>query len=393
MIFHGFKMMWNQKKKYGFIIFELFVIFLIVISTMVYMVEQVSTYLEGTGCNIERVYCMDVNNYVQGEVDRHDHFEKIRERLESLDGVEAASFSLYAAPHIMQSSSSTFKYGETLSSGRIHYVDEGFQQVLKLELLQGSWIGDLDGRSLSLVPAVINRHMADKLFPGEDPMGKGIKGPEHEYRVIGVVRHYKPRDFIPSGPSIFIPMNHPATGVYASADLLVRYEEGTFPRPRDYAREVFSVLPRDEYKIARSMPLGTMKEISNSNRSGDMAFVGLLLGFLIFNLILGLIGILGYNVNQRWSEIGIRRAVGATRLRVRLLIFSELLAMTLLAFIPAFLIVVQVPALDLLPVEWSLFIKGMGAALVVILVLVFFSVFYPALQASRIPPALALKEE
>jgi ABC-type lipoprotein release transport system permease subunit len=35
----------------------------------------------------------------------------------------------------------------------------------------------------------------------------------------------------------------------------------------------------------------------------------------------------------------------------------------------------------------------MAAALLVILLLVFLSVFYPALQASKIPPALALKEE
>jgi putative ABC transport system permease protein len=141
------------------------------------------------------------------------------------------------------------------------------------------------------------------------------------------------------------------------------------------------------------MPLESMKEASNANRSGDMAFVGLLVGFLIFNLVLGLIGILGYNVNQRWSEIGIRRAVGATGSHVRGLIFFELLAMTLMAFVPAFLIIVQVPALELLPVEWSLFIKAMAAALLVILLLVFLSVFYPALQASKIPPALALKEE
>lgn len=393
MIFHGFKIMWNQKRKYGFIIFELFAIFLIIISTMLYMVDQVSNYLEGTGCDIQRVYCLDINYHEGEEARRHDHFEKIRQRIEQLEGVESASFSLYAAPHIMQASSWSFKYGETITSARIHYVDEGFRQVLNLQLAKGSWIGDFDGGSPSVVPAVINREMADKLFEEGEPLGRRIEGMDHQYRVIGVVRHFKTRDFVPSGPSIFIPVNHPATGVYASTDLLVRYEKGTHPQPREYAREVFSVLSRDQYKIARSMPLESMKEASNANRSGDMAFVGLLVGFLIFNLVLGLIGILGYNVNQRWSEIGIRRAVGATGSHVRGLIFFELLAMTLMAFVPAFLIIVQVPALELLPVEWSLFVKAMAAALLVILLLVFLSVFYPALQASKIPPALALKEE
>lgn len=393
MIRHGFKIIWNQKRKYGFIVFELFVIFLIIISTMVYMIEQVSTYLEGTGCNINRVYCMDLSHQLPEEVAPHDHFQKINKRVERLEGVEAVSFSLYATPHMMQSSSSSFKYGEYISQARIHHVDEQFQKVLQLDVVRGHWFEFSSEMSASLIPAVINRQMAEELFGDANPLGEEISGMEHQYEVIGVVGHYKPRDYIPAGPSIFVPMNHAQTGVYGSADLLVRHEKGFYPRPRAYAQEIFSVLSRDRYKIERSMKLTTLKEMSNSNYSGDMLFVVLVVGFLIFNLILGLIGILGYNVNRRWSEMGIRRAVGASRSLVRRQILSELLAITVMALIPAFLLVVQIPALDLLPVSWALFSKSMLGALVVILFLVFVSVFYPAVLASKIPIAEALKEE
>ncbi len=392
MIVHGFKTMWNQKRKYGFILFELFVIFLIVIATLMYMIDQLSNYLEGTGCEISQVYYINLERHAGKKQPEEDPFSRIPARLERLKGVESASISRYAAPHLMQFSNSSFRHADKITRANIQYVDRGFREVLKLNLIDGRWFGQ-EGHASGVVPVVINRQMAVELFGQANPVGRRIKGKQQRYRVVGVIGHYKKRSFQQEKASIFIPATHPKTGISGNADLLIRYSRGSFPRPRAYAREVFSVLSTDHFRIGRSMKLALLREQSNANASEDISFVGLLVGFLVFNLVLGLIGILGYNVNQRWSEMGIRRAVGATQGHVRRLIFSELFALTAMAFIPALLLLVQIPALDLMPLSWGLFTRGMVASLIVILLLVTASVLYPGIKASKIEPAVALKEE
>lgn len=91
--------------------------------------------------------------------------------------------------------------------------------------------------------------------------------------------------------------------------------------------------------------------------------------------------------------MGIRRAVGSTRRSVRRLIFLEMLALTLMALVPVFIVIVQIPAFEWMPLTWPLFTKATIASLVLIFVLVFTSVLYPGIMASKIQPAVALKEE
>ena len=62
-----------------------------------------------------------------------------------------------------------------------------------------------------------------------------------------------------------------------------------------------------------------------------MLAVGVVAGFLMLMVALGLTGVLWQNVTQRTREIGLRRAKGATARRIHRQILGELLVMTTLA--------------------------------------------------------------
>ena len=392
MMQHSFKLMWNQKRKYGFILLELFVIFVVIFMTTIYMIDNMTKYFQGTGTNIERVYFMKIHQ--TGEESNVDPgFDKIRQRLAQSEFVREASLSHQASPYVSGYSTRTFHHGENLTKASFCVADSWFPSVLQPELKSGRWFRP-DERTRGIeIPAVINQKLAAKLFPGQDPIGKTIQDDGHRYVVQGVIDQYKRRDFRSEGSTLFIPFSHWYRPNRGSVDLLIRYPEGAFPKPRKYAEVVFSVLPREHFQITQSARLEAVKQQSNSNTSGDMLFVTLIVGFLLFNLMLGLVGILGYHVNQRISEMGIRRAVGSTRRKVRGLIFLEMLVLTLMATIPALFLVVQIPALELMPMSWGLFIQGMLVSLAIIAIFVSISVMYPGIVASKIRPALALKEE
>jgi putative ABC transport system permease protein len=391
MIQHGFRIIWNQKKKYGFILFELFAIFLVVFITMIYMIDKLTTYFEGTGCAIDHVYYMDVRAQESDIQNSREHFLKVRERLNDLEGVSVVSVNRIGAPYMGSSSSGLFYYGEQKEKAYKHYVDEHYPSVLRPEVIRGRWFTAKDHASLQ-IPVVINQRMADRLFGEEEPVGKVFKSRDLEFVVKGVIAKFKHDDYSRRAEHLFIDINHPKTPFHG-ADLLIRYRDGTHPQPGAYAGEVFSVMPPEDYRIMTSSRLEAMKKKANSNYSGDILFVSLIVGFLLFNLILGLIGILGYNVNRRWSEMGIRRAVGSTKASIRKLIFLEMFALTVMAIIPAFVVVVQIPAFEVMPLTWTLFIKAMLVSLALIFFLVFISVLYPGILASKIRPAVALKEE
>ena len=87
MIQHSFKIMWNQKRKYGFILFELSAIFLVIFLTMMYMIDQFTKYFEGTGCEISNVYYLGVATLPESDNPPPDYFQRIRKRLVGMESV------------------------------------------------------------------------------------------------------------------------------------------------------------------------------------------------------------------------------------------------------------------------------------------------------------------
>jgi ABC-type antimicrobial peptide transport system permease subunit len=121
-------------------------------------------------------------------------------------------------------------------------------------------------------------------------------------------------------------------------------------------------------------------------------FFGMLAALLA---VIGLYGVLSYTTQRRQSEIGIRMALGATRLRVVAMIIRET-GMLLLLGIAIGAIVSQWVTSTMRTLLFQLSPTDFGtmlAAASALIVIAVFATYVPVWRASRVDPMVALRHE
>jgi putative ABC transport system permease protein len=117
-------------------------------------------------------------------------------------------------------------------------------------------------------------------------------------------------------------------------------------------------------------------------------------GFLILMVGLGLVGVLYQNVVRRTSELGLRRALGASGASVRRQVLAELLALTTLAVILGAVVFLQTPLLGLAAaIPAVVVVEAVVLAAAMIYAFVALCGAYPSWLATRVQPARALQHD
>jgi putative ABC transport system permease protein len=304
--------------------------------------------------------------------------------------------------------------------------------TLSIPVIEGRWFSREDaGQNWDAV--VLNRRMARELF-GDGPVaGKpmprseaaprpGDGPPERPQRVVGVIEDFRQfgeystlanymfvRNDIVSAAAEPAPGAAPATASGVTPPLATRPPGGPgaeLPgimvirvRPGVTA-EFEERLTKQLQALAPDWSFGMqpLEDIRTgylrNNYLTPLAIMGMVAGFLLVMVALGLSGVLWQNVTQRIRELGLRRAKGADVARIRRQIFGELVLMTSIAVIGGLVLLAQVPVLGWLgAIPGTVFAAALGLAAVALFVLTSFCGWYPSLLATRIPPAEALRYE
>jgi putative ABC transport system permease protein len=158
---------------------------------------------------------------------------------------------------------------------------------------------------------IITRALADKLFPGQDPLGKSIFPDEAPVRIVGVVDHLARPHTHEADDGEYVtlfPMLPDSNGV--------NYVVRTSPQDRERVlKQVSEVLGNlDSNRILQHPQTFSQLRASYFHRSHTMIalLVAAALGLLAVTAI-GIAGLASFWVQQRKRSIGIRRAIGATR--------------------------------------------------------------------------------
>ncbi|MGC1547472.1 MAG: FtsX-like permease family protein [Rhodanobacter sp.] len=162
----------------------------------------------------------------------------------------------------------------------------------------------------------ITHSLAEHLWPGTNPLGKELWLDKMHYRVVGVIDHLVRPD--PSGwPgeskdwSIFVPAQ---PGKLLAGSYLLRADPKDISRVlRDACTMIAKIAPDTVIDQEGTQTLGDLR--TNQFRQ-DRAMVGMLVGVIVALLLvtaLGIVGLASFWVAQRRKQIGIRRAIGATR--------------------------------------------------------------------------------
>ncbi len=289
--------------------------------------------------------------------------------------------------------------GLTLSAGEdgafFIAATPGYFTALKTPVLQGRPIDRRDTAASALV-AVINRTLAARLFPGQDPVGRRLKLLNPEYSpdwrtIVGVVGdvNYRGLDEEPQ-PTVYTP--------FAQTPFMWLYVMVRTPGSLDAAMRPLRAVVPSVHPSLTAANIRSMDDVIAQSVAVPRFNMLLLSGFAALALVLSAIGIYGliaYSVAQRTHEIGVRMAIGAERADVLRLVLKEAVmvaavgvalglgaAVTLSQLMTRLLF--GITARDPLT-----FVLGGGTLFVVALS----ASCMPALRATRVEPVTALRAE
>lgn len=277
-----------------------------------------------------------------------------------------------------------------------HQVTPDFFRALRIPLIAGRTFTEVELQGNSNV-AVVSENVVKRFWPGEEPIGKRIKrgreGSDSPWlTIVGVVNEMKYRD-LPENrtedPDLFLPFSERQQ----SFTLLVR----TSGDPSSLTGSVRSVLREAEPGIV-TYEINTMSGLvagETSPRRFTSWLMGIFAGSALLLAMIGIYGVMAYTVTQRTQEIGIRMALGAARWDVLRLITGgglALVACGLVVGVTAALALTRWIGSLLYGIKPSDPLTFSAAGLVLMAVALFASLV-PALRATRIAPAKALRDE
>jgi putative ABC transport system permease protein len=239
---------------------------------------------------------------------------------------------------------------------------------------------------------IITQGVADTLFPGENPIGKTIYPSEDPLTVVGVVDHIaRPNSWGGENSArwaMFFPVEVPFT---IGSNYVLRTEPSRRQEVLAAAVAAIEKVSPNRIILDRQTYGEVRAEYFKEDRSMAWLLVGVCIALLIITA-LGIVGLASFWVQQRTRQIGVRRALGATRGQILqyfqtenfiLATFGIILGMGLAYAINLWLM--DKYGVARLPAEFLPF----GAILLWFLGQV--AVLGPALRASAVPPAVATR--
>ena len=327
----------------------------------------------------------------------------------TLDDVEALEESEYfSSVSGMLVSSVPVDYGEGSEFAQVEGVHASYLDVFPADLVYGRFIDIGDVESYARV-AVLGNELADTYFGDQDPVGKKIKVDDVSIRVIGVFEEQGSRFFQNLDKRIWIPITTAQRDVFgldhvsfiaaiASGDIELAKEEAKFILRAEHNIDNPEQDPnKDDFFVS-----------SQSDAEEVIGVVGAVLSILLasiaaISLIVGGIGIMNImlvSVTERTREIGLRKAIGATRKEILEQFLLEAVLLTLIGGLAGILIGIGLSLLigfaaGFFVEGWQAHIPMSGIILgltVSMLVGIVFGV-YPARRAAAMDPIEALRYE
>jgi len=287
----------------------------------------------------------------------------------------------------------------------VYMADDQFMDTLGLRLVAGRWFQpdeflefetvDRAEGPVSIPGAVITRKMAERLFPGEDALGRNFYSwGEEPIRIVGVVEHLV-RPSLQGGPEAReYSMIFPIRPTYAVGG---NYVIRTSPERRDeiLAAATNTLRASGPRRIVLEENTKTMQALREEFYQSARAMAWLLgivcLG-LLFITSLGIVGLASFWVQQRTKQIGVRRALGATRGQILRYFQTENFLLATIGIVLGMLAAYGINQLLMSKYELArlpLYYLPVGAFALWLLGQV--AVFGPARRAAAVPPAIATR--
>ncbi|MDJ1505758.1 ABC transporter permease [Xanthocytophaga agilis] len=308
--------------------------------------------------------------------------------LRSIEGIRAFSFSSQAIPYQNGHPLLTVKTNTNQVSALWYEADKNYQNVLGLKLVEGEWFDNYKlGDALPLV--AINQTLKEKLFPEQSPIGKKVSlGNANELAVVAaVVENYKTiNDFSDYSEVIITQLK---SRQITEEGVVLLKTNSDINQIGNLKKDLSALLTKKNVKI---LPFFSERKTNNTFSLIPLFFFAIVASYLIINIIIGLVGLIWLDVSKRKQEIGLRRAIGATKGSIGRQIVLESILICGIGLLIGAVVVLPFPIVGAFNINTSIFLLAIISSIVLILLLAIGCSAYPGFRIANLSVVEALKE-
>jgi predicted permease len=273
-------------------------------------------------------------------------------------------------------------------------VAPGYFELMKIPLIEGRDFDLHDDKTKPVHPVmIVNQEFVRRFLPGQDPIGRQVRGWGVWFTVVGVAKNIK----------YFHIDEDPMPYFYVPARQIYRPEDGMtfYVRTRGSVDQAMVALRRAARVADPTIPIFNVSSLDDSiagSLFGQKIAANLLTviaGAALLLACIGLYGVMAYAVAQRTNEIGIRVSLGAQPADI-----LKAVARQAVTFALSGLVVGSLAAIAAMRVASSMLfsvspedptVYALVAASTILIALVAAAV--PAHRALRVDPVVALRYE
>ena len=212
------------------------------------------------------------------------------------------------------------KYLQVLTSTNVAGSTLEFLETRNYRIASGEMFTEMD-QKLGARVGVVGKTLIKNMLGGEDPLGKTVRINAIPFKIIGIFESKGlDSDGIDQDDILLIPIKSMLRRILNQDYISTIYVKADSRRNIERVAAKIKTVLRDRHKIAddaeNDFTIISQIDLENLKAETSELFTRLIVGVAAISLVVGGIGILAVmliSVKERTHEIGIRRAVGATK--------------------------------------------------------------------------------
>ena len=319
---------------------------------------------------------------------------RVLEQAASIPGITSVALARDRLLRVSTSRTVMIEDDSQAAEGRsalVSPVSTNYFRTTAIALTRGRDFSALDTQDTPRV-AIVNEAAAARFWPGSDPIGRSFHfvGESTPLQVVGIAR-----------TASYLAVGEPPQALiytsllqeYSGAATLIYRASGRPETVESTVRRTVQTLDPNLPAVALTVRAAMKDSLWAPRLSAGLLSVFGLLGLALATL--GVYGVVSYSVNQRMREIGVRMALGASGNDVQVLILRQGFAVVTVGVVAGLLTALGVSR----AVQSLLFVTSARDGLTFVIVpsililAAIIACWLPARRATRIDPAIALRDE